>query len=73
MRPGAAAQASVTVDPRLLAVWDPATKHWNVAAGDYRVILAASAADAGAVETTVHLDAAAYDVHGKPLRTRPAP
>ena len=73
VRPGAAARASVTVDPRLLAVWDPATKHWNVAAGDYRVILAASAADAGAVETTVHLDAAAYDVNGKPLRTQPAP
>ena len=73
VRPGAAARASVTVDPRLLAVWDPATKHWNVAAGDYRVILAASAADAGAVEATVHLDAAAYDVNGKPLRARPAP
>jgi beta-glucosidase len=73
VRPGAAAHASVTVDPRLLAVWDPATKHWNVAAGDYRVILASSAADARAVETTVHLDEAAYDVNGKPLRTRPAP
>jgi beta-glucosidase len=73
VRPGAAAQASVTVDPRLLAVYDPTTKHWNVAAGDYRVILAASAADAGAVETTVHLDAAAYDVNGKPMGTRPAP
>ena len=73
VRPGAAAHASVTVDPRLLAVWDPATKQWNVAAGDYRVILAASAADARAVEATIHLDAAVYDVNGKPLRTRPAP
>jgi beta-glucosidase len=73
VRPGAAAQASVTVDPRLLAVYDPATRRWNVAAGDYRVILAASAADERAVETTVRLEAAAYDVHGKPLRTRAAP
>jgi beta-glucosidase len=73
VRPGAAAQASVTIDPRLLAVYDPATKRWNVAAGDYRVILAASAADERAVETTVRLEAAAYDVHGKPLGTRAAP
>jgi beta-glucosidase len=73
VRPGAGAKASVTVDPRLLAVYDAAAKMWNVAAGDYRIILAASAADARAVETTVHLDAAAYDVNGKPLRTRPAP
>jgi beta-glucosidase len=44
-----------------------------VAAGDYRVILAASAADDKAVEATVRLEAAAYDVHGKPLHTRAAP
>jgi beta-glucosidase len=54
-------------------VFDPTTKTWNVAAGDYRVILAASAADAGAVETTLRLEAAAYDVNGRPLRARPAP
>jgi beta-glucosidase len=72
VRPGAAVQAAVTVDPRLLAVYDPATKMWNVAAGDYHVILAASAADYRAV-TTVHLEAAAYDVNGKPLHTPPAP
>ncbi len=73
VQPGAAAQASVTVDPRLLAVYDAPTKRWNVAAGDYRVILAASAADDKAQETTVRLEAASYDVHGKPLRARAAP
>ncbi len=73
VRPGAAAQASVTIDPRLLAVYDAATKRWNVAAGEYRVILAASAADDQAVAATVRLEAAAYDVHGKPLGTRAAP
>jgi beta-glucosidase len=73
VQPGAAAAASVTVDPRLLAVYDAAAKRWNVAAGDYRVILAASAADDKAQETTVRLEAAAYDVNGKPLRARPAP
>ncbi|WP_198117208.1 glycoside hydrolase family 3 C-terminal domain-containing protein [Massilia rhizosphaerae] len=70
--PGASARSSVTVDPRLLAVFDPTTKTWNVAAGDYRVILAASAADDKAAGTTVHLDAAAYDVNGKPLQARAA-
>jgi len=73
VKPGAAAQASVAVDPRLLAVYDAAAKTWNVAAGTYRVMLAASAADEQAVVATVRLEAAAYDVNGKPLRTRPAP
>jgi len=76
VKPGAAVRSSVTVDPRLLAVYDSATKTWNVAAGDYKVILAASAADDKAVVTTVRLEAAAYDVNGKPLRPgegRPAP
>jgi beta-glucosidase len=76
VKPGAAVRSSVTVDPRLLAVYDSATKTWNVAAGDYKVILAASAADDKAVATTVRLEAAAYDVNGKPLRPaegRPAP
>jgi len=73
LKPGTAAQASVAVDPRLLAVYDAAAKTWNVAAGTYRVMLAASAADEQAVVTTVRLDAAVYDVNGKPLRTRPAP
>jgi len=73
VQPGARVRASVTVDPRLLAVFDATTKTWNVAAGEYRVILAASAADARAVATTVRLDAAVYDVNGKPLRARAAP
>jgi beta-glucosidase len=76
VKPGAAVRSSVTVDPRLLAVYDSATKTWNVAAGDYKVILAASAADDKAVATTVRLEAAVYDVNGKPLRPaegRPAP
>jgi beta-glucosidase len=65
LKPGASATASVTVDPRLLAVYDGATKTWKVAAGTYRVILASSALDDKAVATTVHLDAAVYDVNGR--------
>ncbi|WP_426342603.1 glycoside hydrolase family 3 C-terminal domain-containing protein [Pseudoduganella sp. S-14] len=71
LQPGAEARASVTVDPRLLAMYDSASKTWKVAKGDYRIILAADAAEAAgtkALSTVVHLEAAAYDVNGKPLR-----
>ncbi|MYM87302.1 glycosyl hydrolase [Rugamonas sp. FT82W] len=68
VQPGAGVQASVTVDPRLLAVFDSASKTWKVAKGDYKLTLAANAADSKAVSTVVHLDAAVYDVNGKPTR-----
>ena len=69
--PGGAVKASVTVDPRLLAMYDSASKTWKVAKGDYKVILAAdaaAAADSQAVSKVVRLEAAVYDVNGKPLR-----
>jgi beta-glucosidase len=66
VQPGAAVKASISVDPRLLAMYDSATKTWKVAKGDYKVILAADAADQRAVGTVVHLEAATYDVNGKP-------
>ena len=68
VKPGAAVSASIAVDPRLLAVFDSATKTWHIAEGDYRVILAASAGDGKAVSTVVHLPAAVYDVNGKPVK-----
>jgi beta-glucosidase len=74
VKPGAAVKATVTVDPRLLADYDSASKTWKVAKGDYKVILAADAAEAAeaagskAASTVVHLEAATYDVNGKPLR-----
>ena len=68
LQPGGAAKSSVTVDPRLLAMYDSASKTWKVAKGDYKVTLAADAAGAGAVSTVVHLEAASYDVNGKPMR-----
>ena len=57
-------QATVTVDPRLLATWDSASKTWTVAAGDYKVMLATSAADI--VQTvSVHLERQTLDVRGQ--------
>ncbi|MRV72657.1 glycosyl hydrolase [Duganella sp. FT92W] len=67
VKPGASATAAVTVDPRLLADYDAASKTWKVAPGDYRVILAADAGGSQAASTVVHLEAATYDVNGKPL------
>ena len=41
------ADVDVTVDPRLLALWDSARAGFHVAAGAYRVTLASSARDTG--------------------------
>jgi len=64
LAPGASASVDVTIDPRLLAVFDSASKTWKIAEGDYRLILAQSAADP--VQTvTIHLGARTLDVRGR--------
>ena len=40
LRPGEITQVSLSVDPRLLAVFDESAHRWSVAPGDYEVILA---------------------------------
>jgi beta-glucosidase len=65
LKAGASTKASVTIDPRLVGMYDSATKTWKIAEGDYKVILAADAIDAKATSVTVHLDAATLDVRGK--------
>ncbi|WP_445376363.1 beta-glucosidase [Niveispirillum fermenti] len=45
LAPGASAQFSVPVDPRLLAMYDTAGRQWVVTPGRYRVWLGASATD----------------------------
>ena len=47
LAPGAAQDVTVTVDPRLLAMYEPAHHAFRVAPGAYRVTLANSARDAG--------------------------
>jgi beta-glucosidase len=47
LAPGESVSRTVRVDPRLLAVFETARKSWHIAAGDYRVTLAASARDEG--------------------------
>jgi beta-glucosidase len=65
LKPGASTKASVTVDPRLLGMYDSASKTWKIAEGDYKVILASHAMDVKATSVTVHLPAATVDMHGK--------
>ncbi len=45
LAPDANGTVSVTVDPRLLATWNEARREWSIAAGDYKVMLGASALD----------------------------
>jgi beta-glucosidase len=70
VKPGASVSASIVVDPRLLATFESASRTWKVAKGDYKVMLAANAMDDKATSVVVHLDAAVYDVNGKPLKAR---
>src|SRR5262249_16915562 len=44
---GASRDVTVTIDPRLCALWDTARAGFHVAAGRYRVTLASSAKDPG--------------------------
>lgn len=47
LAPGQSKSATVTVDPRLLGMWDSVRPGWKVAGGKYRVTLATSATDPG--------------------------
>ncbi|MFY8208597.1 MAG: glycoside hydrolase family 3 C-terminal domain-containing protein, partial [Caulobacter sp.] len=42
LAPGASQRVTVTVDPRLLAVWDSKAHGWSIAAGQYDIALGAS-------------------------------
>ena len=47
LAPGASAERTLRVDPRLLAVYDTERHAWHIAPGDYIVTLAVSARDPG--------------------------
>jgi len=42
LKPGESTSVTVSVDPRLLSVYDSQSKTWTIAKGDYQVILATS-------------------------------
>jgi len=63
LKPGGVTQVTLTVDPRLLAVFDKG--QWNIAAGDYELMLGSSARDIKA-RTTVRLAARQLPVSYRP-------
>jgi beta-glucosidase len=65
LAPGESKEVSVTVDPRLLGVFDSKSKTWRIAKGGYKVLLAHDAADAKAASITVQLPQRTLNVAGK--------
>jgi beta-glucosidase len=47
LAPGASRELSVSIEPRLLAVWQPSRGAFRIAPGQYRITLASSARDPG--------------------------
>ncbi|SHN12818.1 beta-glucosidase [Duganella sacchari] len=64
LKAGASGDATVQIDPRLLGVYDSASKTWKIAAGEYLVTLADSAGAAPAASVKVKLEARTVDVNG---------
>ncbi|QGZ38606.1 beta-glucosidase [Pseudoduganella flava] len=54
LQPGERKTVSVTVDPRVLSIWDPQTRGWRRTAGDYEFTLG-GASDAITARTTLAL------------------
>jgi beta-glucosidase len=65
LAPGESKEVSVTVDPRLLGVFDSKSKTWRIAKGGYKVLLAHDAADSKAASITVQLPQRTLNVAGK--------
>lgn len=65
LAPGESREVSVTVDPRLLGVFDSKSKTWRIAKGGYKVLLAHDAADSKAASITVQLPQRTLNVAGK--------
>ncbi|MFS2002874.1 beta-glucosidase [Duganella sp. CT11-25] len=65
LKAGASGKSTVRIDPRLLGMYDSASKTWKIAAGDYVVTLAESAGAAPAASVKLHLDAKTVNVNGK--------
>jgi len=65
LQPGASRTVSMQVDPRLLGMYDGASKTWRVAGGKYKLSLARDAAEAGGASVVVQLAPGTFDLSGK--------
>jgi beta-glucosidase len=64
LQPGESKEVDVAVEPRVLGMFDEASKTWTIAKGKYKVILARDAAVVDATSVTVDLPAQVLDVRG---------
>ncbi|HEX8403961.1 MAG TPA: glycoside hydrolase family 3 C-terminal domain-containing protein [Duganella sp.] len=69
LAPGESKDVSVTVDPRLLSMYDSRSKTWRIAQGGYKVLLAHDAGDTKAASITVQLPKQTLDIAGKPTKS----
>jgi beta-glucosidase len=67
LQPGQSRDVSLTLEPRMLAVFDGRSKTWRIAKGRYQLILAQDAAGTGASSVTLDLPARTLDLHGNAL------
>jgi beta-glucosidase len=65
LAPGASTRVTLTVDPRLLAMFDGPANHWKIAPGSYKVMLGSSSRDI-AHTVSVKLPARTLPVGWKP-------
>jgi beta-glucosidase len=68
LAPGESRDVRVTVDPRLLGMYDSRSKTWRIAKGSYKVLLAHDAGDANAATITVQVPQQTLDVNGKTIK-----
>ena len=62
---GQSKTVTVTIDPRLLAVYETKDKQWHIHAGQYKVVLAHDAEDNKARSVDVNLAESVLDMHGQ--------
>jgi beta-glucosidase len=70
LQPGESKDVELTVEPRMLGMFDEKSKTWRIAKGKVKVVLAEDAAGTGASSVTVDVPAATLDVRGRAKAAR---
>jgi beta-glucosidase len=68
LQPGESKEVELAVEPRVLAMFDEASRTWRTAKGKVKVMLAEDAAGTNASSVTVDLPASTLDVRGRPQK-----
>lgn len=68
LQPGESKDVEVAVEPRMLGMFDEASRTWRVAKGKVKVMLAEDASGVNATSVTVDVPAATLDVRGRPQK-----